>query len=254
MANLAAPRPGFVWLPAGGLALLIHGGLAAALVMGTYDRIKPPVMTGGFELVNIAAFGEAGVEQKIVEPEKIPEPELEKQVAPEPEVMALPELPKAPPVAPIIKKKPPPPEKKTVKSTPKPVEVVEKTEPVKTENKNVETPKPVEPRQDKSVASLGQQSYVSPDATAAYLNNRKPPYPKVARMRNMQGRVLLAARVGRDGSVIAVDIKSSSGHGVLDRVARKTVLGWRFAPATRGGLPVVATVEVPINFYLNNKG
>lgn len=59
----------------------------------------------------------------------------------------------------------------------------------------------------------------------------KPEYPALARRRGWQGATLVAVEVSADGSVVAVEVATSSGYGVLDRAALRAVRGWRF----RGG-------------------
>jgi len=48
-------------------------------------------------------------------------------------------------------------------------------------------------------------------------------YPGLARRRGIQGQVVLQLTVQRDGAIDAVEILDSSGHGILDRDAVKTL-------------------------------
>lgn len=91
---------------------------------------------------------------------------------------------------------------------------------------------------------------VPPHHHADYLNNPKPVYPKFARDRGQQGRVLLAVHVGSDGRPLAVKLAASSGFPLLDNAAREAVAGWRFVPARRGQTAVDAWAQVPIAFGL----
>jgi len=52
------------------------------------------------------------------------------------------------------------------------------------------------------------------------------------------------------GRVSRVDLVQPSGYPVLDRSAKEGVLQWRFAPATRGDVPVEAVVEFPVIFRI----
>ena len=97
------------------------------------------------------------------------------------------------------------------------------------------------------------QDLVLPDGHAAYLNNPRPRYPRIARKKGMEGRVLLEVEVAADGSVLEVRVMQGSGHALLDRAATQTVRRWRFAPARRLGQAVAATVEVPVRFALSDK-
>jgi protein TonB len=47
-------------------------------------------------------------------------------------------------------------------------------------------------------------------------------------------------------------VLKSSGHAVLDQAAEAAVRGWRFQPATRGGVPVAAPADVPFRFRLQD--
>jgi protein TonB len=80
--------------------------------------------------------------------------------------------------------------------------------------------------------------------------NPQPHYPRIARRRGIQGRVVIRASVLQDGSVDRAHVKQSSGHRILDEAARNAVQGWRFRPATRAGHAVVSTIDIPVTFRL----
>lgn len=82
--------------------------------------------------------------------------------------------------------------------------------------------------------------------------NRTPPYPRISLSNGDEGTVVLRVLVTAEGTAGAVEIKTSSGHSLLDESARKTVLGWRFKPATVDGKPVAEWYQVPIPFKLQN--
>lgn len=102
-----------------------------------------------------------------------------------------------------------------------------------------------------ATAAAAEIEEVPPHHLAAYLNNPKPVYPKFARDRGQQGRVLLAVHVGSDGRPLAVKLAASSGFPLLDNAARDAVAGWRFVPARRGQTAVDAWAQVPIAFGLD---
>ncbi len=93
---------------------------------------------------------------------------------------------------------------------------------------------------------------VPPHPLSAADGNHAPLYPISAARRREQGRVVLDVDVTADGRADAIRIATSSGSPALDRAAIEAVRLWRFNPATRGGTPVPATAEVPINFTLSN--
>ena len=85
---------------------------------------------------------------------------------------------------------------------------------------------------------------------AAYLNNPKPEYPRMARRLGEEGTVLLRVFVSAQGAPETIELHRSSGSPRLDRAARETVRSWRFVPARKGERPVGAWVLVPITFVL----
>ncbi|MGH7895239.1 MAG: TonB family protein [Candidatus Binatia bacterium] len=86
-------------------------------------------------------------------------------------------------------------------------------------------------------------------ASPGYGVNPLPPYPIAARQLGLEGEVLLRVFVAADGRPTNVVVLKSSGHAMLDESAAQTVrTRWRFIPATRNGVPVDDTVQVPIRF------
>lgn len=90
------------------------------------------------------------------------------------------------------------------------------------------------------------------DATPRYESNPLPKYPYLARQRHWEGRVWLLATVSGEGRVLDLEVSSSSGYGLLDKSAMKTVRRWRFVPAMRGGVPVASQVRIPVEFRLQD--
>jgi periplasmic protein TonB len=82
--------------------------------------------------------------------------------------------------------------------------------------------------------------------------NRTPPYPRISLSNGEEGTVILRVLVTAEGTAGAVEVKASSGHALLDESARKTVMTWRFKPATIDGKPVSEWYQVPIPFKLQN--
>lgn len=87
-------------------------------------------------------------------------------------------------------------------------------------------------------------------AAAPLADNPAPGYPYAARLRGQHGRVVLRVEVTPGGGAGAVAVERSSGYEILDRAASEAVRQWRFRPAHRGGVPVAATVQVPVRFDL----
>ena len=91
---------------------------------------------------------------------------------------------------------------------------------------------------------------VAPRFDAAYLNNPRPEYPRLARRLGEHGRVLLHVFVNPAGRPEKIEVRTSSGYARLDQAAREAVQQWHFVPARQGDEAVGAWVLVPITFVL----
>jgi protein TonB len=89
------------------------------------------------------------------------------------------------------------------------------------------------------------------DTRPGYLSNPSPPYPPESRRAGEEGAVHLAVQVDARGRAVSVVVERSSGFPRLDRAATEAVRRWRFRPAMRSGVPVAASVTVPVRFRLN---
>jgi protein TonB len=83
-----------------------------------------------------------------------------------------------------------------------------------------------------------------------YLEAMRPPYPRHAREMGWEGTVVLRVEVHPDGTVGAVSVHRTSGHGTLDEAALTAVKRWRFVPPTDGAFSFAAVVDVPVRFDL----
>ncbi len=82
--------------------------------------------------------------------------------------------------------------------------------------------------------------------------NPSPEYPRKARRRGLEGRVILRVVVDPAGKPARVEVSEGSGHGLLDRAAVRAVRRWRFTPARRNGRAVGGEVLVPVVFRLTD--
>jgi protein TonB len=81
-----------------------------------------------------------------------------------------------------------------------------------------------------------------------------PPYPPVARRLGQQGTVLLSVHISASGIVDAVTVMRSSGIVRLDQAAAAWIKQhWRYRPATRGGKPVPAILQVNVHFDMEGR-
>ena len=89
--------------------------------------------------------------------------------------------------------------------------------------------------------ALGEE----PEELRQLLESPSAVYPKSAVLRRIEGTVLLSLTVDPSGSVVAVELVKSSGHGSLDRAAIEAARGYRFE-AGEGTI----TVSKPFTFRL----
>lgn len=102
------------------------------------------------------------------------------------------------------------------------------------------------------IAQPTQPTRTSASEAVYASSNRPPPYPRLSRINEEEGRVVLRVLVKADGTAGAVEVLASSGYPLLDESARATVQTWRFKPATIDGKPVAEWYQVPIPFKLQN--
>lgn len=91
------------------------------------------------------------------------------------------------------------------------------------------------------------------DQPVGYLNNPKPPYPRMAMLQGVEGTVRLQVLVQADGSASQVLLAQSSGSELLDKSALETVQRWKFTPARSQGKETAQWVTLPITFALTRR-
>ena len=72
---------------------------------------------------------------------------------------------------------------------------------------------------------------------------------------SFQGRIVVSARIDKDGHVASTRIMASSGSMLLDRMACHIVMErWKFAPATDvHGQPMISDMMCAVYFNMNPK-
>lgn len=113
-------------------------------------------------------------------------------------------------------------------------------------------PTPNAPAATAAASAPKAESFTEANYRANYAFNPKPEYPRIARSRGWQGKVLLRVQVSAAGTSEDVIVHRSSGHEILDESAVEAVKKWKFVPAKRGATPVASSVVVPILFSLND--
>lgn len=90
------------------------------------------------------------------------------------------------------------------------------------------------------------------DRGVALLSHPKPAYPLSALREREQGTVLVLAQVDVSGHVSDARVARRSGSTALDRAATNEVRRWQFEPALHNGQPIVASVQVPVSYRLQD--
>ncbi len=80
--------------------------------------------------------------------------------------------------------------------------------------------------------------------------NSPPVYPRLARQKGWEGRVVLKVLVERDGLPSQISIEETSGYQVLDEAAFLAVKKWKFVPAQTAGIKFSSWIKIPIKFIL----
>lgn len=111
---------------------------------------------------------------------------------------------------------------------------------------------PMIARDSRPAGGLGARSGTPSRYAGAGLSNAPPRYPYLARRRGQEGRVVLRVQVTAGGDPAEVQVRWSSGYRLLDDAAIRAVKAWRFSPASRGGISVASSVDVPVSFKLIN--
>jgi len=169
-----------------------------------------------------------------------------------------------PELVPIIE-----PPKPVVQPKPKLKKVVEKIQPVDVpaermvEATTVEvkeaTPEPTPAPVQEAVVTKAppkaepvvEEKIEPPKFGVAYLQNPQPEYPRMSKRLGEEGRVLLHVIVDTQGNPTEVTLKKTSGHERLDGAAIEAVKGWRFIPAMKNSVALIAAVDVPVKFSLH---
>jgi periplasmic protein TonB len=186
-----------------------------------------------------------------------------KEVVKSPQKRPPPEKKQRPPEPPPAKAHPQPKEKPRLETTPEPAaDGTGVTAGVPMEGGAAERkgPQPNVPHISAPVtAETGEKTASLPStrkmtkATPAYRENPRPEYPRIAKRRGYEGTVVLEVLVNSGGKVDELRILESSGYGILDRSALKSVRDWVFEPGSVGDRKVAMWVRVPVRFELKQR-
>jgi TonB family protein len=84
--------------------------------------------------------------------------------------------------------------------------------------------------------------------TGRILKQPRPAYPLAARDQRIQGTVVLAAIIGKNGKITRLTYMS--GPLALYESARSAVSQWEYSPYTRNGEATEVTAEIEVNYEL----
>ena len=110
------------------------------------------------------------------------------------------------------------------------------------------------PAASRAGASTGRTVAPAPAPAAPatpVAGNPAPRYPRAARRRGIEGRLVLQVLVDTGGTARRVEIFATSGHRLLDEAAVAAVRRWRFVPGQRDGRAAPSVVRVPVAFKLD---
>lgn len=223
------------------LSLVIHlaAGICLAFAVPKIfsEKILPPAEELEFVEVDFDAenFDEE-TPLETFEEETIPEFEFSELVLPE---LKIPEMNFTPPpivVQPVEIYKPP---VKVEKPPPAQIETEKKETPPPQPEKPVEKEKPAEnttPQKLNRPAVIVKEFYPTKDSAG-----------------NFTGTVIIAARIGKDGTVTGTKIIQGAGNSEIDNLAQDCLKKWNFRPAMdEKGQPMESDKIIPFDFKKAN--
>jgi TonB family protein len=99
--------------------------------------------------------------------------------------------------------------------------------------------------------SNGGQVRFSPGAAEVVVRRVDPIYPPLAQRENIQGSVVLQARIDKAGSVQSVQVVS--GPALLTSAALEAVKQWRFKPHDGGDPAATTETRITVNFSISTQ-
>ena len=90
------------------------------------------------------------------------------------------------------------------------------------------------------------------DERPRILSYYPPRYPFEARMKGIEGRVLLRFIVNNKGKVIDPQVISAKPEGVFEKAALETVVKYRLKPAIKDGTAVSSVAKLAISFAIDD--
>jgi len=97
-------------------------------------------------------------------------------------------------------------------------------------------------------ATIKREFRTSSMLEGSLIRKVQPIYPPLARSARVQGAVLLAAEISKDGTI--KDLKLISGHPMLVPAAIQAVSQWRYRPYILNGEAIEVETQITVNFIL----
>ncbi|WP_178863220.1 energy transducer TonB [Thiomicrorhabdus cannonii] len=186
--------------------------------------------------------------EEVIENDPLAEETIKK---PEIEEPKKPEKTQEPQPKPQPKPKPKKPvEKPLEKVVEEPVEASEPLQPNDTDLPPVDSPLKEMTPEALPVSAPPEEPLI--EATADYLNNPLPHYPRLSKRAGEEGTVVLKVLVGAAGQARQVELHTTSGYARLDQAALEAVKHWQFRPAKQGSVTIESSVLVPVKFVLQS--
>ncbi|MGN6579235.1 MAG: energy transducer TonB [Bordetella sp.] len=237
---------------AGVLVLALHAAVAAFIVMGSHAA---PAAAENESAMMVSVIDAPAPRQAPPQTERQPQPPapaaaLPAEPPPEPDAQARYE-PEPPPIAhpsslaPAIKPQPKPHPQPLPVRHPVPQTAAEPSAPAPAVADVHEGPQPTSqaPGQDQPVL-VTHIEYDGPRPV--------PVYPRLSRLYNETGRVVVLVRISAQGQVQDARIDTSSGHERLDAAALDAARRARFKPFTRNGVAMPALARLPYDFQMKD--
>lgn len=83
------------------------------------------------------------------------------------------------------------------------------------------------------------------------LTRLTPIYPPRARMRKIEGVVVVEFVVAEDGTARGIEVISAQPSSIFTEAAKSAIARWRFSPGTKAGKAVASRVRQTVKFNLN---
>lgn len=142
----------------------------------------------------------------------------------------------------------------SLKATPTQKQQPEKTQPRPQAQKTL-APKKVAPIPEQTTKPLQKEQETAQKPT--YKADREHPefaptphYPRVARLRGLEGEVVIKLAVDSQGVPVKTSLVRSSGYQMLDQAALEGLKRWRFGPTGDVSKTIAFTTQKTVKFQL----